>query len=121
MTYTNVMTMAYTQYTQALRILVQYVIRSVVNMNRNELQKAVDQIGEVGVIQYLPKGMKLHDCPIHGKFLSHYKDSNPLCPLCNTATNDGNGVNATDAEVAIDIRDALQAAMRNSPPLILAE
>lgn len=75
---------------------------------KNNIQKAVDQIGELTVLRYLPKGMKLHDCPMHGKFLAHYKDENPLCPLCNMDSGSGNGTTATDMQHYIEIRDAVQ-------------
>lgn len=72
---------------------------------KNDIQKSIDQIGLGAVTRYLPKGMKLCDCDIHGKFLCHYSDSNPMCPLCANVTNSGNGQDATQTELAINFRD----------------
>lgn len=73
----------------------------------NELQKAIDQLGEVTVQRYLPKGMKINNCDIHGGFLSHYSDPNPLCPLCIVPETKANGTDATDMEHYIDLKDAI--------------
>lgn len=76
----------------------------------NGLQKAIEQLGEITVQRYLPKGMAMHNCDIHGGFLSHYKDSNPLCPLCITPETKANGTDASDVELYINLRDALAPA-----------
>ena len=74
--------------------------------NPSALQKAVDQIGAMGINErYAPKGMKLFNCEIHGAYLGHYTDPNPLCPLCHAATAGGNGTTATQVEHFIDVRD----------------
>lgn len=83
-------------------------------MSKNELQKSIDQIGEGTVLRYLPKGMKVHPCDIHGNFLSHYKDKNPLCPLCSADTGDGNGTTASEVELFIDMRDGLHGEYLSS-------
>jgi hypothetical protein len=70
----------------------------------NDIQKSINQIGMEGVVRYLPKGMKLHPCDLHGMFLSHYKAENPVCPLC-VQTGTGEGTTATDVEHYINIRD----------------
>lgn len=74
-------------------------------MEKNRIQEVVEQIGLPGTVKYLPKGMKLHDCPMHGSFLSHYTTDNPLCPLCQVHAalrdennNEGNGDNAKSIE-----------------------
>lgn len=83
---------------------------------KNDIQKSIDQIGEDAVIRYLPKGMKLCSCDIHGKFLCHYSDSNPICPLCANVTNEGNGQDATSTELAINLRDLAQTVENYMPP-----
>jgi hypothetical protein len=79
----------------------------------NTIQKAINEIGEEGVSRYLPKGMKLCNCHMHGKYLAHYSDKNPLCPLCtqSTVSGEGNGTTASDVELFIDIRDAIKDAV----------
>jgi hypothetical protein len=74
---------------------------------RNEIQKSIDQIGQETVARYLPRGMKLHPCDIHGYFLSHYKDSNPTCPLCISHDATADGTTATQVEHYINLRDVL--------------
>lgn len=72
----------------------------------NGIQKSINQIGMDGVIRYLPKGMRLHPCDIHGYYLAHYKNTNPVCPLCSMPTQTGEGVTATQVEKEIDERMA---------------
>jgi len=84
--------------------------------DKNGIQKSIDQMGMEGVIRYLPKGMKLYDCPIHGKFVAHYKDANPLCPLCIAPSGDGNGTTASDVELFIDLQKQKQAMDRLLAP-----
>jgi hypothetical protein len=79
-------------------------------MDKNGLQKSIDQIGLEGVVKYLPKGMKLHPCDLHGHFLSHYSDTNPTCPLCISHSPVAEGVTATEVEHYIDIRDMIAPA-----------
>jgi hypothetical protein len=75
----------------------------------NGLQKAIDQLGELTVARYLPKGMKLHPCLVHGHFLAHYKDANPVCPLCipSTESGNGNGTTSEEVELFINLKDAI--------------
>lgn len=77
--------------------------------DKNNLQKAIDQVGLEAVVRYLPKGMSLHNCTMHGKYLAHYTTpaDKLTCPLCNFPTQDGNGTTATEVEHYIDIRDAV--------------
>lgn len=84
---------------------------------QNNLQKAIDQIGEINVLKYLPKGMKLHGCDIHGKFLAHYKENNPLCPLCSMSANAGeaNGTTASQVELFINLTDAVKQSIPGVP------
>jgi hypothetical protein len=56
--------------------------------------------------------MCIHNCEIHGNLLALYKDTNPLCPLCNPQAPtdieenaEGNGTTATQVEHYIDVRD----------------
>lgn len=72
---------------------------------KNEIQKSIDQIGMEGVTRYLPKGMKLHPCDLHGMFLAHYRDTNPLCPLCTQHDSNAEGTTATAVEHFINLRD----------------
>lgn len=81
------------------------VLDVVAPVDKNHIQKSIDQIGLEAVSRYLPKGMKLNPCDLHGAYLSHYKTDNPLCPLCTTASG-GNGQTATDTEHYIDLRNA---------------
>lgn len=73
------------------------------------LQKAIDQVGMDCVKErYLPRGMKLCDCPIHGAYLAHYTDDKMECPACAAianANNGGNGTTATQVEHLINVRD----------------
>lgn len=75
---------------------------------KNDIQKSIDQIGLGTVTRYLPKGMKLHTCDIHGKFLCHYQDTNPICPLCANISSDGNGQDATQTELAMNLKKLAQ-------------
>jgi len=77
------------------------------------IQKSIEQIGLETVTKYLPKGMKLCQCDMHGGYLAHYTDKNPLCPLCQVATNAGNGTTASEVELYIDLHDMIQNALGN--------
>jgi hypothetical protein len=76
----------------------------------NEIQKAINQLGEITVGRYLPKGAKLHDCDMHGKYLAHYTDSSALCPMCIKHDPRAEGTTATEVELYIDLRDMLAPA-----------
>ncbi len=76
-------------------------------MDTTGLQKSIDQIGIDAVTRYLPKGAKLHSCPLHGHFLAHYKDVDPTCAMC-TSTGAGEGTTATQMEHWIDMKDEVQ-------------
>lgn len=84
-------------------------------VDKNEIQKAIDQIGMVGVVRYLPKGMKLHNCEMHGMYLNHYSAKEPNCPICASSTSGcgGNGTTATEIEHLIDLKDKVQEAFKN--------
>lgn len=71
---------------------------------KNNIQKSIDQIGLEGVMRYLPKGMLLMNCDMHGKYLSHYSSKEHICPLC-VQTGTGEGVTATEVEHLIDLRE----------------
>lgn len=75
---------------------------------KNGLQKSIDQIGEFNTLRYLPKGMKICNCDVHGSYLAHYKTENPTCPLCPLQDPSANGTNATEMEHYIDIKDVVQ-------------
>ena len=75
-------------------------------MDKNGLQKSIDQIGLDSVQRYLPKGMKVHSCELHGSFLTHYTSTSPLCPLCIHDTEQvqsANGVTASQIEHYINL------------------
>lgn len=74
----------------------------------NGIQKSINQIGIESVQRYLPKGARLHNCEVHGGYLSHYKDKNPLCPLCIQHDPKAEGTTASDTELYIDLRDKAQ-------------
>ena len=77
-------------------------------MNKSTgLQKSIDQIGLETVTRYLPKGMKLHNCEMHGMYASHYKETSPLCPICPSINPEGNGTTASQVELFIDLKDAI--------------
>lgn len=77
------------------------------------LDEVLRQIGD----QYLPRGMRIHNCPIHGAFLAHYTQENPTCPECgyiqaeDTSPNpSGNAVDTNTLEYEIDLnQDAMRA------------
>ena len=71
------------------------------------------------MIRYLPKGARLYDCPVHGKFTAHYKTANPLCPLCDVSTGKGNGTTASDVELFINLKNAVQKELSTMPPLTM--
>ena len=80
---------------------------------QNTIQKAIDQIGLAGVAKYLPKGMKLHTCEMHGMYLQHYTQSTPSCPACAhwASLNGGNGTTATEIEHFIDVKDHINEVL----------
>jgi hypothetical protein len=72
---------------------------------KNGIQKSIDQLGQATVERYLPKGMKLYPCDIHGHFLEHYSNKEPVCPLCISHNPKAEGTPATQVEHFINIRD----------------
>jgi len=74
---------------------------------KSVLSKAIDDIGLLAVARYLPKGYKIYPCDLHGHFLAHYSDKNPLCPLCIHADPHANGTTATEIEHWIDLKDGI--------------
>ena len=82
--------------------------------DKSGLQKAIDQIGITPIAEkYYPKGMRVLQCQIHGAYMAHYTDPNPVCPTCMTITNcsEGNGTTATEMEHYIDLRDMCSPTM----------
>jgi hypothetical protein len=77
------------------------------SMDTNHIQKAIDQIGMDIVTRYLPKGMKLYPCDIHGYFLAHYTEDKPTCPLCIKHDPVAEGTTATQVEHWIDIKNGI--------------
>jgi hypothetical protein len=76
-------------------------------MAKNELQKAIDHLGYDATVRYLPRGMRIDNCDVHGGFLTHYKAKEALCPLCIKQDPAANGTTATEVEHFINIRDVL--------------
>lgn len=74
--------------------------------SKNELQKAVDQIGIDAVVKAIPSGTRIGMCDMHGAYMVN-SESELTCPIC-PAIPAPNGVTATEVELYIDIRDALQ-------------
>jgi hypothetical protein len=83
-----------------------------VTMEKHPINDVIKSIGMDGTLQYLPKGMKLHPCDVHGMFLAHYKDSNPLCSLCTARDPRSEGITASEVEHYIDV-DPSQALGTN--------
>lgn len=77
------------------------------SMDKTGLQKAIDQLGLDAVQRYLPKGMKINNCDMHGSYLSHYTQDQPICPLCITHNPAAEGTTATEVEHYLDIRDGI--------------
>lgn len=78
------------------------------SMEKNNLQKSIDQLSMDTVRRYLPKGMAIHPCDLHGHFLAHYSNNNPTCPLCIKHDPQAEGTTASEVELYIDLRDAMQ-------------
>lgn len=87
---------------------------------KNDIQKAIDQIGQEGVTRYLPRGMKLHNCEMHGLYLQHYKNQEPCCPICamSPATT-GNGTTATEVEHYINLKEQEKACQFTGAPIMV--
>lgn len=83
-----------------------------VTMEKHPINDVIKSIGMDTTVRYLPKGMKLHACDVHGHFLAHYKDDNPLCSLCTARDPRSEGITASEVELYIDL-DPLQALGTN--------
>lgn len=75
-------------------------------MQKSILDMVMSQIGPVA--RYLPKGMRIMNCDMHGSYLAHYKSKEPVCPVCKDMVpdpnnNQGNGPTASEVEHYIDI------------------
>jgi hypothetical protein len=71
---------------------------------KHPLEDVIKSIGADGVSKYLPKGMKLHYCDLHGHYLSHYSGEG-LCSLCVNPNPEANGTSASEIEHYINIRE----------------
>ncbi|MNP37019.1 hypothetical protein D3C76_1304430 [compost metagenome] len=100
----------YERVSKSMKDTIQYIEDNkdayIEDMKRNHIQKALDQAGP-GILRYLPRGMKLHNCDIHGIYGCHYTDQGPCCPICSSTLSTGNGVTASDVELYIDLRDSM--------------
>ena len=81
---------------------------------QHPLADVVKSIGVDGVQKYLPKGMKLNYCDLHGHYLQHYSGDG-LCPLCTGHNPEADGTTATQVEHYIDIRDAIDPTSGTNP------
>ena len=61
---------------------------------KSSIQQCVEQIGT----GFVPKGMTLHQCDIHGYYLAAIDNPNPICPLCIQVPGNANGTTASDIE-----------------------
>lgn len=71
---------------------------------QNSIQEVCDQIGIEAVERYMPRGMKICTCNMHGRFLVHYTQQAPECPSCKEVySGEGNGTTASEVELFIDL------------------
>lgn len=97
-----------------MRIEKSRVMGSSIRPEHTVLHKSIEavlgQLGTEAFNRYLPKGMRLHNCAVHGNYLAHY--SSPAdklsCPTCSIATTNGNGTTATAVQHYIDMRDQVE-------------
>ncbi len=72
----------------------------------DHINELVKSIGIGTVERYLPRGMKLGYCDMHGHYLKHYT-SDGICPQCIGHDPKSDGTTASDMEHYIEIRQAL--------------
>lgn len=60
--------------------------------HHHPVEECVRQIGT----GFVPKGMSLYPCDIHGHFLGVHDHPNPVCPLCVQVEDNHNGTTASD-------------------------
>lgn len=98
------------------------VLKEVNDMNqKNNLQKAIDQVGLEAVMKPYTPQFDLANCEMHGHYAVPKGDTSMLCPICSmpdTPHSAGNGETATEVEHYIDIKDAIHSAMGVSPKLL---
>lgn len=86
-----------------------------VNMDKKHpMEDVIKSIGIDGAQKYLPKGMKLLYCDLHGHYLQHYK-TDGLCPLCVAHDAKAEGTTATEVEHYINIRDLIDPTNGTNP------
>jgi hypothetical protein len=82
-------------------------------MDKNGLQKAIDQIGKDAVIKAIPMGSRIGMCDLHGAYMVH-SSSELCCPIC-PATPPANGETPTEVEHYIDLKNLLDPASGTNP------
>lgn len=68
------------------------------NITKSGVHECVEQLG----MNFVPAGMKLHPCDLHGYFLATADNENPICPLCVQVPNEANGTTASDVSPVKD-------------------
>lgn len=68
---------------------------------KNELQKAIDQIGQDAVSKAIPVGTRIGLCDLHGAYMVNMA-SEMICPICPPVPK-ANGTDATEVEHYIDM------------------
>ena len=68
---------------------------------KNQLQKAIDQIGKDAVSKAIPVGSRIGICDLHGAYMVN-QASEMVCPICPSLPN-ANGTDATQVEHYIDM------------------
>ena len=85
---------------------------------KNELQKAIEQIGYEAVRKAIPVGAKMGNCDLHGMYMMAPDATALCCPSCPNLP-DPNGVTATDVEHYINIKDALDPSSGDNPGQVI--
>lgn len=81
-------------------------------MLKNNLQKAIEQVGLEAIMKPYTPQFDLANCEMHGHYATPKGDTSTLCPICSMADTPhsaGNGVTATEVEHYLDIKDVVEA------------
>lgn len=84
----------------------------------NEIQKAMDQIGYDAVVGVVRPHGNMRYCDMHGYYLAtevvegvDHPANEDVCPLCISHNPEAEGTTATDMELYIDLKDAIESAV----------